>query len=168
MALRNVSFDLPASSLVVIVGSNGSGKSSLVKLLANLHHPTSGTILIDGKPSTEYRSQDLRQATALLTQDHLLFPFTISENIAVGDPECSDEPDRMDRVRKAAERGGATEVINKLDHGFDEMTSRAQSVYYSQYPLPPGPLKDIVDKVEKYTNFSGLSYFAFNLRFLVN
>lgn len=155
IALKDVSFDIPASSLVVIVGANGSGKSSLVKLLSNLHYPTSGTILVDGKPSTDYHSQDLRKATALLTQDHLLFPFTVAENIAVGDPDAVDSPDKAERVLAAAKLGGAMAAINKLDHGIEEMTRRAESVFASQYPMPPGPLKDIMDKVEKYTDFSG-------------
>ncbi len=155
MALKDISLDLPASSLVVIVGANGSGKSSLVKLLSSLHHPTSGTIFIDGKQSNEYRSRDLRKATAILTQDHLLFPFSVAENIAMGDPDCEDTPEKQERIRAAAKMGSATEVIGKLDNGLEEMTQRVKSAFCSQYPVPPGPLRDVVDKVERYAEFAG-------------
>lgn len=155
MVLKDLSFDIPASSLVVIVGANGSGKSSLVKLLCNLYNPTSGTILIDGKSANEYRKQDLRQATAVLTQDHLLFPLSISENIGIGDPSCEDSSEKSERVRTAAKMGGAETVIEKLTHGFEEMTRRSDSLYTSEEPPTPGPLKDIADKVEQYPDFSG-------------
>ncbi|KAJ3477277.1 hypothetical protein NLI96_g10577 [Meripilus lineatus] len=155
LVLKDLSFDIPASSLVVIVGANGSGKSSLVKLLCNLYNPTSGTILIDGKSANEYRKQDLRQATAVLTQDHLLFPLSISENIGIGDPSCEDSSEKSERVRTAAKMGGAETVIEKLTHGFEEMTRRSDSLYTSEEPPTPGPLKDIADKVEQYPDFSG-------------
>lgn len=155
IALKNISFDIPASSLVVIVGANGSGKSSLVNLLTNLHYPTSGTILIDDKPMNEYRSQDLRKSMALLTQDHILFPLSIGENIAIGDPECGEDPAKLKRIQAAARLGGAREVIEKLDHGLEELPQREQALYSSQFPLPPGPLRDISDKVEKHPEFSG-------------
>lgn len=157
LVLKDVTFDIPASSLVVIVGANGSGKSSLVKLLCSLYNPTLGTILIDGKSANEYRRQDLRRATAVLTQDHLLFPLSISENISIGDPSCEDSPEKMERIRIAAKMGGAEQVIEKLAHGFEEMTRRMGSLYTSEEPPPPGPLKDIADAVEEYPDFSGLS-----------
>lgn len=81
---------IPSSSLVVIVGENGSGKSSIVKLLTQLYAPTSGSILIDGVDSICYREDDLYAATALLTQDHTIFPLSISENIGIGDPSDVD------------------------------------------------------------------------------
>ncbi|KAJ3477274.1 hypothetical protein NLI96_g10578 [Meripilus lineatus] len=155
LVLKDVTFDIPASSLVVIVGANGSGKSSLVKLLCSLYNPTLGTILIDGKSANEYRRQDLRRATAVLTQDHLLFPLSISENISIGDPSCEDSPEKMERIRIAAKMGGAEQVIEKLAHGFEEMTRRMGSLYTSEEPPPPGPLKDIADAVEEYPDFSG-------------
>ncbi|KAJ3479780.1 hypothetical protein NLI96_g8818 [Meripilus lineatus] len=154
-ALKNVSFDIPASSLVVIVGANGSGKSSLVNLLTRLHYPTSGTILVDGKPMDEYRSRDLRRAIALLTQDHVLFPVSVGENIAIGDPDCEDGPEKMERIQAAARLGGAAEVIRKLDQGLEEMTEREETLCSSPFPLPPGPLKEIAGRVERYTEFSG-------------
>ena len=157
MVLKDLSFDIPASSLVVIVGANGSGKSSLVKLLCSLYNSTSGTILIDGKSANEYRKQDLRRATAVLTQDHLLFPLSISENISIGDPSCEDSPEKMERVRIAAKMGGAEHAIEKLAHGFEEMTRRMGSLYTSEEPPTAGPLKDIADQVEEYPDFSGLS-----------
>ena len=75
LAVNKVSFKLPPSSLVVIVGENGSGKSSIVKLLTQLYAPSAGSILIDGIDSLSYNKDDLHAATALLTQDHTILPL---------------------------------------------------------------------------------------------
>ncbi|KAI0774928.1 P-loop containing nucleoside triphosphate hydrolase protein [Trametes elegans] len=83
-ALKGVSLTIKPGQLVVIVGANGSGKSTLIKLLTRLFDPTSGTISVDGEPMPAYRQNALREATALLSQAHQLFPLSIRENIALG------------------------------------------------------------------------------------
>lgn len=150
--LQNVSITLPASSLVVIVGANGSGKSSLVKLLTNLHRPKSGQILVDAHPIDAYHSSDLRKATALLTQEHSVFPLTLGENIGMGDPDHAMD---MERIQEATKLGGAAEYVAKLPKKFDEILHPFKTNYASQHPIPPGPLKDVMNKVEKSSDLSG-------------
>ncbi|KAI0074198.1 P-loop containing nucleoside triphosphate hydrolase protein [Panus rudis PR-1116 ss-1] len=179
-ALRNISFTIPASSLVVIVGTNGSGKSSLVKLLAQLYRPTSGEILIDDVRVEEYKVGDLRRSTAVLSQEHALLPLSVEENVAIGDPEgllhlkrsssySSEATDGQGRIEKrsgtgslrdkvieAASLGGAKEFVEKVDgDGWAQPVSSPHTAYSSQYPIPSGPLKDVYDSVEKVRGFSG-------------
>ena len=61
----------------VILGSNGSGKSTILKLMARLYDPTEGTILIDGRDIKTLRMEDFRRAMAILFQDYTLFPLTV-------------------------------------------------------------------------------------------
>ncbi|GJE98947.1 hypothetical protein PsYK624_151850 [Phanerochaete sordida] len=171
-ALRNVSFTLPPSSLVVIVGANGSGKSSLVNLLTNLQRPTSGRVLFDGGDphaggagASVRAVERLQRATALLTQAHSLFQaFSIAENIAVGDPDfclaCADAGAAgaaalRARVEEAARLGGALEFVGKREQGFDEVVHPVNTCWGSTYPMPPGPLKDIYDALEAWKDVSG-------------
>ncbi|KAL1690966.1 P-loop containing nucleoside triphosphate hydrolase protein [Schizophyllum commune] len=115
-SLRNINVDIKPGQLVVIVGANGSGKSTLIKLLTRLYDPTSGTLKVDGQPLSAYRQRDLRQATAVLSQGHRLFPLSMGENIGLG---CVERVRDADAVRAAAEAGGASSCIAKLRHGLD-------------------------------------------------
>ncbi len=85
-ALSNINLSIKSGQMVVIVGSNGSGKSTILKLLSRFYDPTSGpeSILVDGIPISQYRMSDLWRATATLTQDHSLFPLSLGENIGLG------------------------------------------------------------------------------------
>lgn len=154
VAVRDVSFTIPSSALVVIVGANGSGKSSLVKLLSHLYQPTSGTILIGEHEATAYRVKELHEATALLTQDHTIFPgLPVSENIGIGDPS---DVNNMKKIHEAARLGGAHELINKLPRKFDEELSPVQTCA-AMRTLSPGPLKKLRDNVERVKDLSGMS-----------
>jgi ABC-type multidrug transport system fused ATPase/permease subunit len=113
-ALRDVSFRIPAGSLVVLVGANGSGKSTMIKLLTRMYDADSGEILVDGLPIQRYRLADLRQAQATLAQEHNLYPLTLAENIGLGHPEHVDD---LDMVMQAAEDGGAAALLGKFKDG---------------------------------------------------
>ncbi|KAF7365059.1 ABC transporter ATP-binding protein [Mycena venus] len=114
-ALDDVSFSIKSGQLVVLVGANGSGKSTLVKLLARLYDVTSGQVLVNGQDIRAYKIEDLRAATASLTQDHKLYPLSLSENIGLGHPkQFSDENIILD----AAQKGGANGFVSKLKQGF--------------------------------------------------
>ncbi|KAF9481923.1 P-loop containing nucleoside triphosphate hydrolase protein [Pholiota conissans] len=110
---QGMGFDL--RDLVVIVGTNGSGKSTLVRLLARLYDPDAGSVLIDNLPSSSYCADDLRAATALLSQDSNLYPLSLGENIGLGfHTPATDE----DMVVQTARDGGAEEIVKKLKDGF--------------------------------------------------
>jgi ABC-type multidrug transport system fused ATPase/permease subunit len=80
-ALDKVSISIKSGQLV---GANGSGKSTLIRIFSRLYDPTSGQILIDGHAASDYRINDLHQATVILSQDSKLYPLSIAENIGPG------------------------------------------------------------------------------------
>ncbi|KAG6831639.1 hypothetical protein H0H92_008716 [Tricholoma furcatifolium] len=130
-ALRHVSFKIEKGQLCVIVGANGSGKSTILKLIARLYEPESGEILIDGRDINLLKLDDLRRAISVLFQDYTHFPLSIKENIGLGDPEnATDE----DKVRQAAHLGGADEFIERLPAGFETYLERPVRDYYSALP----------------------------------
>ncbi|TFK38612.1 P-loop containing nucleoside triphosphate hydrolase protein [Crucibulum laeve] len=130
-ALRNVSFKIEKGQLCVIVGANGSGKSTILKLVARLYDPSEGTILINGLDIQTLRLADLRRATSVLFQDYTHFPLSIRDNIALGAP---DPKPSMDDVHEAARLGGAEELVQRLPDGFDTYLERPVRDYYSGLP----------------------------------
>ncbi|KAF8508693.1 P-loop containing nucleoside triphosphate hydrolase protein [Gautieria morchelliformis] len=146
-ALRNVSFKIGAGQLCVIVGSNGSGKSTVLKLLTRLYDPNEGIILVDGRDIRNLKLEDLRSCISALFQDYTHFPLSIKENIGMGDPKNARDEDR---IRQAAALGGATEFIEELAEGFDTILSRPVRDIYSG--LPEGTTSLFGRKV----NYSGL------------
>ncbi|KAF9458572.1 P-loop containing nucleoside triphosphate hydrolase protein [Collybia nuda] len=152
-ALNDVSLSIKPGALVVIVGANGSGKSTIIKLLARLYDATSGKILVDNTPIQDFRGVELRQAMATFTQDHHLFPLSLYENIALGYPECSSN---MDLVLKAAEQGGSSEFIKKLKDGFDTILDPQNLTYNINVPSDPDhPLHKKMEALEKNIDISG-------------
>jgi ABC-type multidrug transport system fused ATPase/permease subunit len=117
-ALKGINLDIKAGQLVIVVGANGSGKSTLTRILARLYDPSSGELLVEGRPSTEYRIADLHRATALLSQDSQIFPLTLAENIGLGYPERSSD---LEMIKEAATEGGAAEFIEELEKGYQTM-----------------------------------------------
>ena len=116
LALEDVSLDLPAGSVVAVVGENGAGKSTLVKLIAKMYEPTSGQILIDDVPLTRITAETWRTKMAGAFQDFFRFEFRARHSVGVGDvPRLDDEP----AVMTAVARAGATEVISQLGAGLD-------------------------------------------------
>ena len=112
--LNGVSISIPAGSTAGIVGSTGSGKSTLVKLLLRLYEPQAGTIAIDGVPISTLRTEDLRGAMGLVSQDVFLFHGTVRENIVYGSWGASD-----DQVLRAARLAEAHDFITRLPAGYD-------------------------------------------------
>ena len=115
-SLDNVSMNINPGQLVVIVGANGSGKSTLIRILSRLYDPTSGQVLIDGHSSSDYRINDLRRATVILSQDTSIYPLSLAENIGLGYPDFSSN---KDMIMEAAKEGGVFELIQKLRKGID-------------------------------------------------
>lgn len=84
LALDDISFDIRPGEHVAIVGESGAGKSTLLALLSGFLEPTSGRILLDGRPMSDLALDDIRKATAFLPQRAVLFDATVAENVAMG------------------------------------------------------------------------------------
>ena len=111
--LSDIELVIPAGKTIAFVGSTGSGKSTLVKLLLRFYHPTAGRILLDGQPIEALNLQDLRRAIGYVGQDTFLTDGTVADNIAYGLTGVSDEA-----IAAAARAAEATEFIEKLPLGF--------------------------------------------------
>ncbi|MBT6514975.1 MAG: ATP-binding cassette domain-containing protein [Crocinitomicaceae bacterium] len=107
--LKGVSFSAKSGEQIAIVGSSGSGKSTISALLLRFYEPTEGSISIDGLNSTQYALQDLRSEIAVVPQEVLLFGGSIKENIAYGKPQATE-----DEILDAASKANAMEFIDKF------------------------------------------------------
>ena len=144
---------IKAGQLVVVVGSNGSGKSTLVRILSRLYDPSSGTVLIDGRPSREYRVKDLQQATAIMSQDNQMYPLSLAENIGLGLPEHSKD---LDMIKEAAKLGGAEEFIGKLKNGFETtLEPYSDAFHLNLHGDKTHPLAVQMEELQKSIDISG-------------
>ncbi|HKX14773.1 MAG TPA: ABC transporter ATP-binding protein [Propionibacteriaceae bacterium] len=115
LALKDLSLHLPAGAVVAVVGENGAGKSTLVKLLAKMYEPTSGEILIDGRPLRRMPATEWRDRLAGAFQDFFRFEFSAQHSVGLGDlPRLDNEAAVTDAVRKA----GADDVVDRLPEGL--------------------------------------------------
>ncbi|GBE78652.1 hypothetical protein SCP_0115410 [Sparassis crispa] len=130
-AIRNVSFKVLPGQLCVIVGVNGSGKSTILKLIARMYDTQEGEILLDDKDIRTLKLDDLRQAMSVLFQDYTHFPLTIGENIGLGNPAHAGD---KDHIRLAAKLGGAEDFIERLPDGFETYLERPVRDYYAGIP----------------------------------
>ncbi|MDF2065333.1 ABC transporter ATP-binding protein [Bacillus sp. Cr_A10] len=111
--LKNISFQAKAGETIGIIGSTGSGKTTLVKLIPRLYDPDSGEILIDGINIKEYPLRKLRESIGFVQQKATLFSGTIEENLRFGKEEAN-----LEEMKEAARSAAATEFIEKLDGQF--------------------------------------------------
>jgi ATP-binding cassette subfamily B protein len=118
-AVDDVSLTLRAGETIALVGENGSGKTSLARLLAMLWTADAGTVRWDGVPVGELPRDALRRHIAVVGQDVLRWPFTARENVQVGDVERADPDGR--RAVAAATAVGADPMIRALGHGYDTL-----------------------------------------------
>ncbi|MEM0993857.1 MAG: ABC transporter ATP-binding protein [Bacteroidota bacterium] len=120
-AIRNLSFHLPKGEKLALVGENGAGKTSLVKLLARLYEPTEGRILLDGIDLKEYNLEDLRLNIGIIFQDYYRYHLKASENIAIGGiAERSNEG----LIKQAAFKSLANTVIEDLPDQYDQILGK--------------------------------------------
>lgn len=121
MVLDGFVATLPAGQVTALVGANGAGKSTIVKLLTRMYDPTEGELRIDGQPASAYDLDGLRRRTAVVYQDFAHFALSLRENITVGGwpDEVSD-----DELRRAAEWSGADEVAAVQLDGYDTQLTR--------------------------------------------
>ncbi len=113
-ALESVSMAVTAGSTVALVGPTGSGKTSLVALLARLYDPTSGSVSIDGADLREVDVASVRRSVAFVADESFLFSASVAENIAYARPEASQK-----EVERAARLAQAHGFIERLPDGYD-------------------------------------------------
>ena len=113
-AVEDVSFTLHPGETVALVGENGAGKTTLVKLLTRLYDPTEGAILVDGVDLKELDLDAWRRQIAAVFQDFGRYALTVGENIALGDIEALDDPERL---RSAVKKAGIAELVERFPTG---------------------------------------------------
>ncbi|WP_377847671.1 ABC transporter ATP-binding protein [Bosea sp. UC22_33] len=117
-ALRHLSFSLPAGEALALVGENGAGKTTIVKLLTRLYEPDEGRILIDGVDLRNIPLPDLREHVGAIFQDFMRYNLTASENVGVGRvARITERPAIVEAARKSL----ADPVIAALPESYDQM-----------------------------------------------
>jgi ATP-binding cassette, subfamily B, multidrug efflux pump len=114
--LKDISLRIPAGSSLAIVGPTGSGKSTLVNLIARLYEAPEGTLLVDGRPVREYPLAVLRRNIGMVPQETFLFSETVGENLAFGAPGASGE-----ELLEAAEAAHIRQEFEDFAQGFETM-----------------------------------------------
>ncbi len=114
LILKGIDLDVPAGSVVAIVGSSGAGKTTLVNLLPRFHNVTSGAVRIDGHDVRDVTLRSLREQMAIVTQENILFNDTVRNNLCYGQPSMPRE-----KIVAAAQAALAHEFITQMPLGYD-------------------------------------------------
>jgi ATP-binding cassette, subfamily B, bacterial len=121
LILNRLNFRLYPGERVALVGENGQGKTTIVKLITRLYDPSEGQILLDGVDLREYNLEDLYREIGVIFQDFSRYEMTARENIAVGHIE---ELQNLDLLRMAARKSMADQVVAQLPLGYEQMLGR--------------------------------------------
>jgi len=113
-ALRGVSFAARPGETTAIIGSTGSGKTTMLSLIPRFYDATEGSVLVDGVDVREMAQEELRSRVGYVPQKAILFSGTVAENIRYGKEDASDE-----ELRKAAETAQALDFVSAMEQGFD-------------------------------------------------
>ena len=117
MVIKNVSLTLRPGETVVLVGLNGAGKTTFIKLLTRLYDPTEGEILLDGRNIKEYDIKELYGIFGIIFQDFGKYAVSVSENIKFGDVHRQNVDE--EKVTDAARQANATDFISRLPDGYN-------------------------------------------------
>jgi len=121
LILNRLNFDFHPRERFALIGENGQGKTTIVKLITRLYDPVEGQVLLDGIDLREYDLDDLYREIGVIFQDFMRYEMTAGENIAVGKIE---EMDNLRLLQLSARKSMADEVIGRLGGGYDQMLGR--------------------------------------------
>ena len=119
--LDDISLSIAPGEVVALVGDNGSGKTTFVKLLCRLYDPTEGNITLDGVDFRQYSTASLRREISVIFQDHMRYHLTARENIWLGNIE---RPAAQEQIVAAARDSGADDLIARLPKGYDTILGK--------------------------------------------
>jgi ATP-binding cassette, subfamily B, bacterial len=121
LVLDGINFTLHTDERLALIGENGQGKTTIVKLITRLYDPTEGAILLDGIDLREYDLDDLHREIGVIFQDFMRYEMTARENIAVGRIE---DLNNLELLKSAAHKSLADQTIGRLSLGYDQMLGR--------------------------------------------
>ena len=121
LVLDHLNFKLEPGQRVALIGENGGGKTTIVKLLSRLYDPTAGAVLLDGIDLREYDLQDLSSQIAVIFQDFMRYDMTVRDNIAIGRIQ---DGNNLQDVVNASKKSMAHSVVEKLSRGYEQMLGR--------------------------------------------
>jgi ATP-binding cassette, subfamily B, bacterial len=121
LILDHINFQLHPGERLALIGENGQGKTTIVKLITRLYDPTEGQILLDGIDLRDYDLEDLHREMGVIFQDFMRYEMTAAENIAVGRVEELKNPELL---QIAAHKSMADATIARLPKGYDQMLGR--------------------------------------------
>ncbi|KAJ6508047.1 P-loop containing nucleoside triphosphate hydrolase protein [Mycena vitilis] len=140
LTVSGAEFEIPAGSLAVVVGANGSGKSSLLNLIPRVLEPVAGEILIDDRPLAEYNLESVRGAMACLGQDEEMYPLTLRQNMLMS--AARDVPCNPEVLATAAQLGCASELIDRLPLKYETVLDPAPVTAQSMQGCGNGYIAD--------------------------
>ncbi|MGD0213107.1 MAG: ABC transporter ATP-binding protein [Terriglobales bacterium] len=121
LILNRLNFQLRPGERVALIGENGQGKTTIVKLITRLYDPSEGQILLDGIDLREYQLEDLHREMGVIFQDFMRYEMTARENIAVGRVE---EIGNLELLETAARKSMADDIVGRLPQGYEQMLGR--------------------------------------------
>jgi len=121
LVLNRLNFHLHPEERVALIGENGEGKTTIVKLMTRLYDPTEGQVLLDGVDLREYSLEDLYREIGVIFQDFMRYEMSARENIASG---LIEQLGNLLLLRTAAHKSLADEVIERLPRGYEQMLGR--------------------------------------------
>ena len=121
LVLNGLDFRLRPGERIALVGENGEGKTTIVKLMTRLYDPSEGEVLLEGVDLREYSLEDLYREIGVIFQDFMRYEMTARENIAVGQIE---DLDRLCSLQRAARKSMADDVIERLPRDYEQMLGR--------------------------------------------
>jgi len=121
LVLKDVSLKINPNESIAIVGENGAGKTTIVKLLSRLYDPQEGEIVLDGVDIKSFEPREYQELIGIIFQDFTQFYLTARENVGLG---YVNEIENLDRIKNASSKSGADKVIEKLPQGYESILGK--------------------------------------------